>query len=132
MSWFDVVEAPDGRSYSVSAYRTGTVRVGAVPGAMPAIASVGRLFPLAAIGWVANLLFFSDSWTVRVAPWYGRRGKRWKFRVKGEPESDRRAEALCQLIKTGQWDPRREAPPRPATPAEIAAAREGSAGPPVD
>ena len=117
MGWFDVAATPDGRSYSVAAYRTGTARMGAVPGAVPAGASLGGLQEMLTLGLFSRLLnatIFRGTWTVRVAPWYGHRGKRWKVRVPSEHDSDHRAEALFQLIKTGQWDPEREAPPTPA------------------
>jgi hypothetical protein len=117
VGWFDVAEAPGGTSYSVAAYRSGTVRVGAVPGAVPAGTSLGGLqevFTFGTFGWLINRVVFRGTWTVRIAPWYGRRGKRWKFRVQTEGEADRRAEALWQLIDTGQWDPALEPPPTPA------------------
>jgi hypothetical protein len=117
MGWFDVAATPGGRSYSVAAYRTGTIRIGAVPGATPAGASLGSVqdgLLFALLGRLLNVVLFRGSWTVRVAPWYGHRGKRWKVRVQTEEESDRRAEALFQLIKTGQWDPAIESPPQPA------------------
>ena len=117
MGWFDVAETPEGRSYSVAAYRTGTARIGAVPGAVPSGASLGGLQEILTIGLFSRLLnatVFRRTWTVRVAPWYGHRGKRWKVRVPSEQESDSRAEAYFQLIKTGQWNPEKEPPPSPA------------------
>ena len=117
MGWFDVAATPDGRSYSIAAYRTGTARIGAVPGAVPAGASLGGVNEMLTIGVFSRLLnatLFHGSWTVRIAPWYGHRGRKWKLRVGTEGESDRRAEAYFQLIKSGQWDPAKEPPPLPA------------------
>lgn len=119
VSWFDVAETPDGRSYSVAAYRAGTfpALTGGIPGA---VSGVLRLLMLPFVGlvgplvWLANRARFGNTWTVRIAPWYGHRGKRWKVRVPSEAASDRRANALYQLISTGQWDPQLGAPPVPA------------------
>lgn len=112
--WFDVVAAPSERSYSIAAFRTGTVRVGAVPGAVPAGASLlslqdGVIF--AAIGWILNRLIFRGAWTVRIAPWYGKRGRRWKVRVSSEELAYRLAEQYCRMIETGSWMPERDPPP---------------------
>ena len=118
MSWFDIAETPDGRSYSVAAYRAGTSSAvtGGVPGVLRLLVMPGILV-LGPVGWLFNRILFRRMWTVRVAPWYGHRGKRWKVRVTTEAESDRRANALFQLIRTGQWNPEAEPPPEPATAA---------------
>jgi hypothetical protein len=71
MGWFDVAESRNKRSYSVAAFRSGSVRLGAVPGAAPSGMSVGGLggiFDLLLINRLINLLFFHIRWTVRVAP----------------------------------------------------------------
>jgi hypothetical protein len=117
MSWFDVAETADGHSYSVSTRRTGTtaLRASAANRIPP-----GRFFdaadwPPEPVGFLANLIFRDGRWTVLVAPWYGQRGKRWKVRLPTEAEADHRAYALCELIRTHQWDPRLEPPPKPAS-----------------
>jgi hypothetical protein len=120
VSWFDVAETPDGRSYSVAAYRAGTstALTGGVPGAVSGglrLLLLPYIWVVGPVVWVVARIRFRHTWTVRIAPWYGHRGKRWKVRVPTEPVSDRRANALFQLINTGQWDPELEPPPEPAS-----------------
>jgi hypothetical protein len=119
VGWFDIAETPDGRSYSVAAYRAGTspAITGGIPGAVPAVLRLLLIPYLLIVGIVVRILArirLQHAWTVRVGPWYGHRGKRWKVRVPTESDSDRRANALFELIKTGQWDPELEPPPAPA------------------
>ena len=117
MGWFNVATTRDGREYSVSTFPTGLSPAGwhrdSALHRIP-LGTLDYLTPRAIIGTVINRVFFRGSWTVVVAPWKGGWTREWKVRVKSEAESDRRANALFQLINTHQWDPAEEPPPSPA------------------
>lgn len=113
VAWFDVTTSPEGKDYSVAAYRTGTVRIGAVPGAVPAGAVAGGIDEMLTFGMVTlliNRVLFRRTWTVRVAPWPGP-GRKWKERLPTQRAAEQRAEQLIGLIKEGGWSPRHGGPP---------------------
>jgi hypothetical protein len=114
LSWFDVAETADGRSYSVSTRPTGLTALRASGAARIPLGWLDYLAPNVMIGWLVNRLIFRGQWTVLIAPWYGHRGQRWSVRVPDEDQADRRARALHELIHTHQWDPESEPPPEPA------------------
>lgn len=107
---------PDGRSFAIAAYPAGSIPSLKTPGPAATVAT-SRLdmpTPLGFMSVLINRLVYRGSWTVRVGPWRGQRGRRWKVRVATEQDSDRHAAALFDLVNSGQWDPSTEPPPPPA------------------
>jgi hypothetical protein len=80
------------------------------------LGGLGGILDLLLINRLINLTFFRGTWTVRVAPWYGKRGRRWKERLPSEQEAERRAALLFGLIHRGEWEPQSGPPPSDATP----------------
>ena len=118
MGWFDVAESRGKKSYSVAAYRTGSIKLGGVPGAAStgmSLGGLGGIFDLLLINRLINVLFCRRTWTVQVAPWYGKRGRRWKERLATEQEADQRAASLFSLIHRGDWEPESGPPPSTAS-----------------
>lgn len=119
MGWFDVAESRGKRSYSVAAYRTGSVKLDGVPGAAStgmSLGGLGGIFDVLLINRLINAVFFRSTWTVQVAPWYGKRGRRWRERLATEPAADQRAASLFNLIHRGDWEPESGPPPSTAPP----------------
>jgi hypothetical protein len=119
VGWFDVAESRGKRSYSVAAYRTGSVKLDGVPGAAStgmSLGGLGGIFDVLLINRLINAVFFRSTWTVQVAPWYGKRGRRWRERLATEPAADQRAASLFNLIHRGDWEPESGPPPSTAPP----------------
>jgi hypothetical protein len=114
VGWFEVAATRDGRQYSVSTFPTGLSPAGwhreNVVQRIP-LGTLDYLTPRALVGMMINWLIFRGGWTVVVAPWGGGWTRVWKVRVESEAESERRANALYQMIANYQWDPAEEAPP---------------------
>jgi hypothetical protein len=117
VTWFDVAESPRSeKSYAVSAYRGGSWSSGNVPEGT--WGTEYRGVPLDEDGIVDRLIerliqrfVFHNTWTVRVAPWYGKRGRQWKERRPTAQAAELRAETLFTLIRSGAWDPGTGPPP---------------------
>ena len=98
------VDAPDGQSYVVRAYRSGTMtrfpsaRNTPRPGAL-------LLWPLILLGWLLHLVVFRRRWTVAVARWHNLPGRRYRERAESKAAAAARAAALTKAIQAGEWTP---------------------------
>src|SRR5690348_16988645 len=110
MSWFDVAESADGRSYSVWTRRTGAVTPFR-PGVPRTPIGWFDIPPIVGFGSIVNTLIFRRTWIVIVEPSDRSRGMRWKVQLPNEEQAVRRAVALAERINAHQWDPQVEPPP---------------------
>jgi hypothetical protein len=100
------VDAADGRTYAVRAYRAGTLA--RFPSAQNAPQPGGLLkLPLFMLGWLLHLLVFRRNWTVAVTPWHNLPGPRHRERVTSRTVATARAEELRRALADGAWSPER-------------------------
>jgi hypothetical protein len=102
--WPEPVDAPDGQSYVVRFYRSGTME------RFPS-AGYSLYWLLAAVGWLAHLLVLRRRWTIRVTPWHNLPGRRYREVVASRSAAQDRAVVLRKAISSGLWRPGAGPPP---------------------
>lgn len=102
--WQRQVDAPDGSSFVVRVYRSGTMR--RFPSAHDAPVPSGALLgPLLLIGWLLHWTVFGRTWTVAVTPWHNLPGPRRRARFTSRELAESRAESVSSAIRLGTWVP---------------------------
>jgi hypothetical protein len=96
------VDAPDGRSYVVRTYRSGTL-TGRFPSAGGPAPAALLVIPLALVGWLLHLLVYRQSWTVAVTPWHNLPGPRHRERVPSRDAAAARVIELEAAVQSGTW-----------------------------
>jgi hypothetical protein len=105
------IDAPDGQSYVVRAYRTGTMSRFPSADTTPAPGGV-LLWPLVLLGGLVHMAVFRRRWTVAVTRWHNMPAWRYRERVESKATAVARADALQNAIRSGEWVPGK-APPQP-------------------
>jgi hypothetical protein len=96
------VSAPDGRTYLVRTYRSGTFA--RFPSAHNTPRPGGALVaPLFLLGWLLHLTVYRRCWTVEATPWHNVPGARHRERAKSQGVASARAAALRAEIALGAW-----------------------------
>lgn len=104
------VDAPDGQSYVVRAYRSGMMARFPSAGNTPRPGAL-LLWPLILLGWLLHLVVFRRRWTVAVARWHNLPGRRYRERAESKMAAKARAAVLRNAIQSGEWTPG-SGPPR--------------------
>jgi len=107
MPWTEIVSDPSGLRWSVVAVRSGTPRVGALPGGagVTALGGVAPVAESALIAGIVNRLIFKRSWVVVIARWGGRRGRPLKYRFPDRASAETAAGEYVRLLGAGQTLP---------------------------
>lgn len=105
-----MIDAPDGQSYVLRMYPSGTMA--RFPSAANAPLPGGLLgWPLTLLGWLLHAVAFRRRWTVAVTRLYNLPGHRHREGAESKTAAAARAAALGKAIQSGELTPG-SGPPR--------------------
>jgi hypothetical protein len=98
----DPFDAPDGETYIVRVYRSGSMARFPSTGNTPAPGGL-LLAPLILLGWLLHLAVFHRRWTVAVGRWHNLPGRRYRELAETKVAAEARAATLQHALQSGGW-----------------------------